>query len=60
MGGRLDEEFDAATDVGLERLQHEVIAGRLGEDPALAKLEEDTGRTSEVSDRTARWGHRRR
>lgn len=32
VGGRLDEEFDAATDVGLDRL-HEVIAGRLGEDP---------------------------
>jgi hypothetical protein len=53
VGGRLDEEFDAATDVGLERL-HEVIAERLGGDPAVSKLEEEATRTGEVSDRTAR------
>jgi hypothetical protein len=53
VGGRLDQEFDAATDAGLERL-HDVIAARLGEDPALAKLEEEASHTGEVSDRTAR------
>jgi len=53
VGGRVDEEFDAATDAGLDRL-HEVIASRLGGDPAVAKLQEEAAGTGEVSDRTAR------
>ncbi|MEV0388715.1 hypothetical protein [Nonomuraea sp. NPDC050643] len=39
---RADEEVDLAIDAGMDRL-HEVVAERLGDEPALARLEEETG-----------------
>jgi hypothetical protein len=38
---RADEEVDLAIDAGMDRL-HEVVAERLGNEPALTQLEEET------------------
>jgi hypothetical protein len=53
VGTRLDEEADEAIDTGLDRL-HEAIAGKLGADPALGKLEDEVSQGLEPSDRTLR------
>ena len=52
-GDRLDGEVDYAMGVGLDRL-HEVIAGKLGDDPAVARLEVEAGQDGQVSERTRR------
>src|SRR5215472_4489686 len=52
-GKRLDEETDEVMDAGLDRL-HEVIAAKLGSDPAIAKLETEVSQGLEPSDRTIR------
>lgn len=52
-GNRLDEETDEVIDAGLDRL-HDAIAGKLGTDPALVKLEADVSHGLELSDRTRR------
>ncbi len=53
VGKHLDEETDDVIDAGLDHL-HEAIAGRLGADPALRKLESDVTHGLEPSDRTLR------
>src|SRR5690348_9670888 len=52
-GERLDKQADEAIDAGLDRL-HDVIAAKLGADPALAKLEVEVSQGLEPSDRTLR------
>jgi hypothetical protein len=52
-GKRLDEETDEVIDAGLDRL-HDAIAGKLGTDPALVKLDADVSQGTEPSDRTLR------
>lgn len=52
-GKRLDEETDEVIDAGLDRL-HDVIAAKLGSDPALAKLDADVSRGLDPSGRTLR------
>ncbi|MGI5245847.1 chromosome partitioning protein [Dactylosporangium sp. CA-139066] len=42
VAGRLDAEFDATVDAGLDRL-HDVVAAKLGADPALADLADEVG-----------------
>ena len=51
-GTRLDADVDEVMDAGLDRL-HEMIAAKLGDDPAVAKLELEAA-TGEVSERTRR------
>ncbi|MFI9255221.1 hypothetical protein [Streptomyces sp. NPDC053069] len=48
VAGRADEEVDQVLDAGMNRL-HEVVAGKLGGDPALERmaLEGQSGETSE-------------
>lgn len=53
VGKRLDEETDEVIDAGLDRL-HDAIAGKLGADPALVKLEADVSRGMEPGNRTRR------
>lgn len=51
-GGRADAEVDRAMDTALERL-HDLISGKLGEDPALRELAEEAGTgRAEPSDHT--------
>lgn len=52
-GKRLDEETDEVIDAGLDRL-HDAIAGKLGTDLALVKLDADVAQGLEPSDRTRR------
>jgi hypothetical protein len=52
-GQRLDKETDEVMDAGLDRL-HEVIAAKLGTDPAIAKLEIEAAQENGASDRTIR------
>jgi hypothetical protein len=52
-GKRLDAETDEVIDAGLDRL-HDAIAGKLGTDPALVKLEADVSQGLEPSDRARR------
>jgi len=49
-GGRLDAEVDTAMDAGLDKL-HQVVAARLGADPALTEAQEEaaTGQVSELT-----------
>jgi hypothetical protein len=53
VGKRVGAEVDEAVDVGLDRL-HDVIAAKLGPDPALVKLEAEVSQGAEPSDRTLR------
>ena len=52
IGGRLDDEANAAIDAGLDQL-HEVVAAKLGEHPVLAEVEEEAaaggGEVSELT-----------
>lgn len=50
---RADEEVDQALDFGMDRL-HQVIAGKLAADPALAKLEAEASTVGEITVRTRR------
>ncbi|MBO3748760.1 hypothetical protein J5X84_21995 [Streptosporangiaceae bacterium NEAU-GS5] len=50
VAGRADAEVDRTLDAGMDRL-HELIGGKLGQDRALAKLEQEAG-AGEVSART--------
>ncbi|MEV7092707.1 hypothetical protein AB0M80_07655 [Amycolatopsis sp. NPDC051045] len=50
-GTRADQIADEAIDVGLARV-HEVIVGKLGGDPSLARLEREALDAGQVSDRT--------
>src|SRR5512142_974694 len=50
-GQGLDAEVDHVMDAGLDRL-HEVIADKLGDDPAVTKLEVEATGGAEVSERT--------
>jgi hypothetical protein len=52
-GQRLDEETDEIIDASLDRL-HQVIAAKLGTDPALMKLETEVSQGLEPSDPTVR------
>jgi hypothetical protein len=52
-GARLDKETDEVMDAGLDRL-HEVIAAKLGTDPAIEKLEIEAIESQQPSDRTIR------
>jgi hypothetical protein len=52
-GQRLDKETDEVMDAGLDRL-HEVIAAKLGTDPAIEKLEIEAIESQQPSDRTIR------
>jgi hypothetical protein len=52
-GQRLDKETDEVMDAGLDRL-HEVIAAKLGTDPAIEKLEIEAIESRQPSDRTIR------
>lgn len=51
VGTRVDAEVDQALDAGLDRL-HELVAGKLGEEPALVKLTTEVEQAGEVSART--------
>jgi hypothetical protein len=51
VGQRLEGEVDQVLDAGLDRL-HEVVAGRLGTDPAMADLHAEATDGGEVSDLT--------
>lgn len=51
VGQGLDGEVDHVLDAGLERL-HEVVAGKLGTDPAVAQLEIEATQDGELSART--------
>ncbi|MBY8884778.1 hypothetical protein K7472_07955 [Streptomyces sp. PTM05] len=51
VGKRVDTEIDQALDLGLDRL-HELVAGKLGGDPALAKLAAEIEQSGEASSRT--------
>ncbi|MGW2256180.1 hypothetical protein ACWCXH_39515 [Kitasatospora sp. NPDC001660] len=55
VAGRADAEFDYATDTAMDHL-HEVISRRLGQDRALAKVDEEveTG-AEELSPGTRQW-----
>ena len=48
---RVDEEVDAVLDVGLDKL-HEVVAAKLGADPALVDLHEEAAAGQQVSELT--------
>ena len=50
VGGRVDGQVDEALDAGVDRLG-ELVAGKLGADPALVKLESEAA-AGEVSQRT--------
>jgi len=50
-GGRLDGEVDAVMDAGLDKL-HEVVAVKLGTDPALTDLHEEAAADQQVSELT--------
>ena len=52
--GRADAEVDKLVDHGLDRL-HDLVSEKLGEDPAVERLESEAGRDTaqvELSDRT--------
>lgn len=51
VGRRVDAEVDQAIDAGLDRL-HELVAGKLGQDPALLKLTTEVEQSGEASSRT--------
>lgn len=51
MGRRVDIEVDRAMDAGLDRL-HNVVAAKLGKDPALEKLRAEADEAGEVGPRT--------
>jgi hypothetical protein len=51
VGMRFDVEVDQALDAGLDRL-HEVVVGKLGEEPALVKLTTEVEQSGEASTRT--------
>ncbi|MEU9282548.1 hypothetical protein AB0D87_50360 [Streptomyces sp. NPDC048342] len=51
VGTRVDAEVDQALDVGLDRL-HELVADKLGEEPALVKLAAEVEQSGEASSRT--------
>ena len=53
VGKSLDGDVDLVVDSALERL-HEVVAGKLGADPALEKLEQAAIAGNEISERTLR------
>jgi Flp pilus assembly protein TadD len=53
VGGRLDAETDLVIDQGLERL-HNLVAHKLGSDPALLRLDEEAGESGEAGERTRR------
>ncbi|MFI9255204.1 hypothetical protein [Streptomyces sp. NPDC053069] len=54
IGGRADSEVDRALEAGMDRL-HNVVSGKLGQDPALRRAQEEAeeGR-EELSERTRR------
>jgi hypothetical protein len=51
VGTRVDAEVDQALDAGLDRL-HELVAGKLGQEPALVKLTTEVEQSGEASSRT--------
>jgi hypothetical protein len=51
VGQGVDAEVDRALDAGLDRL-HDLVSGKLGADPALAKLTAEVEQTGESSSRT--------
>jgi hypothetical protein len=51
-GERLDQDVDEVVDTGLDRL-HDMITAKLGDDPAVAKLELEAA-AGEISERTQR------
>jgi hypothetical protein len=52
-GKQLDADADLILDTELDRL-HDLIAAKLGTDPALGQLEQQAAADQEVSDRTRR------
>jgi len=53
VGKSLDDDVDMALDSGLNRL-HDVVAGKLAGDPALATLAVEAADSGKISDRTRR------
>jgi len=53
VGKSLDDDVDMVLDSGLDRL-HDVVAGKLAGDPALARLEIEAADSGTASDRTRR------
>lgn len=51
VGRRVDSEVDQVMDAGLDRL-HDLVAVKLGGDPALEKLQSEAGERGEVGPRT--------
>jgi hypothetical protein len=51
VGQRVDTEVDHVMDVGLDRL-HDLVAAKLGSDPALEKLRNEAGESGAVGART--------
>lgn len=51
IGHRADAEVDKALDAGMDRL-HDLVASKLGPDPALAKLQTEASETGVVTART--------
>ena len=51
LGHRVDAEVDRVMDAGLDRL-HDLVAVKLGGDPALEKLRSEAGESGEVGPRT--------
>ncbi len=49
--GRVGEHVDAMVDAGLDRL-YDVVAAKLGADPALERLQLEAAESGEVGDRT--------
>jgi hypothetical protein len=53
VGRQLDEDTDLVLDASLDRL-HDLVVTKLGDDPALARLEGEAAESGEVSERTRR------
>lgn len=51
VGARADAEVDQVLDAGMDKV-HELVAAKLGTDPALAKLHAEVEQTGTVTDRT--------
>ncbi|MEU4524931.1 hypothetical protein AB0F52_40220 [Amycolatopsis sp. NPDC024027] len=51
VGDRFEGKVDATLDAGLDKL-HDVVARKLGNDPALAVLEDEAAKTGEATART--------
>jgi hypothetical protein len=54
VAGRADAEVDRGLDAAMDHL-HELVSGKLGNDRALARLNEEVARQEEPTARTRQW-----